>query len=85
MAHKVFNRFRLAVQEYNCPQVGRVTVSLGFVSTAKGSPVEILGQADQALYYVKDHGRNQVCFYDDLVASGQLTAKVLTNDDVELF
>jgi diguanylate cyclase (GGDEF)-like protein len=83
-AHKVFNRFRLAVQEYPFPQVGRVTVSMGFVSTAKGSPVEILGQADQALYYAKEHGRNQVCFYDDLVASGQLTAKV-ANDDVELF
>ncbi len=83
-AHKVFNRFRLAVQEYNFPQVGRVTVSLGFVSTTRGSPVEILGQADQALYYAKGHGRNQVCFYDDLVASGQLAAKV-ANDDVELF
>src|SRR3989344_3522993 len=66
------------------PQVGQVTVSLGFVSTMQGSPVEILGQADQALYYAKEHGRNQVCFYDDLVASGQLAAKV-ANDDVELF
>ncbi len=83
-AHKVFNRFRLAVQEYNFPQVGQVTVSLGFVSTMQGSPVEILGQADQALYYAKEHGRNQVCFYDDLVASGQLATKV-ANDDVELF
>ena len=83
-AHKVFNRFRLAVQEYNFPQVGRVTVSLGFVCTTKGSPVEILGQADQALYYAKEHGRNQVCFYDDLVASGHLATKV-ANDDVELF
>ena len=54
------------------------------MSTAKGSPVEILGQADQALYHAKEHGRNQVCFYDDLVASGQLATKV-ANDDVELF
>ncbi|RZJ12148.1 MAG: GGDEF domain-containing protein [Acidovorax sp.] len=83
-AHRVFNRFRLAVQEYAFPQVGNVTVSLGFVSTTRGSPVEILGQADQALYYAKEHGRNQVCFYDDLIASGQLAAKV-ANDDVELF
>jgi len=83
-AHKVFNRFRLAVQEYNFPQVGQVTVSLGFVSTLRGSPVEILGQADQALYYAKEHGRNQVCFYDDLVAAGHLATKV-ANDDVELF
>ena len=47
-AHRVFNRFRLAVQEYHFPQVGQVTVSVGFVSTVRGSPVEILGQADQA-------------------------------------
>ena len=83
-AHKVFNRFRQNVQEYPFPQVGQVTVSLGFVGTFQGSPVEILGQADQALYYAKEHGRNQVCFYDDLVAKGHLAAKV-ANDDVELF
>ena len=83
-AHKVFNRFRLAVQEYSFPQVGQVTVSLGFVGTASGSPVEILGNADQALYHAKNHGRNQVCFYDDLVASGHLAPK-MSNDDVELF
>lgn len=83
-AHKVFNRFRETVQEYDFPQVGRVTVSLGFVGTSRGSPVEILGQADQALYYAKEHGRNQVCFYEDLIAGGHLTAKV-SNDDVELF
>ena len=83
-AHKVFNRFREAVQEYHFPQVGNVTVSLGFVGTSRGSPVEILGQADQALYYAKEHGRNQVRFYEDLVATGALATKV-ANDDVELF
>ena len=83
-AHKVFNRFREAVQEYHFPQVGNVTVSLGFVGTSRGSPVEILGQADQALYYAKEHGRNQVRFYEDLVSSGELATKV-ANDDVELF
>lgn len=83
-AHKVFNRLRLLVQEYPFPQIGRITVSLGFVGTARGSPVEILGQADQALYYAKEHGRNRVCFYDELVARGQLATK-LANDDVELF
>ncbi len=83
-AYKVFNRFRTAVEDYNFPQVGKVTVSLGFVSTTRGSPVEILGQADQALYFAKEHGRNQVCYYDDLVSKGHLAAKV-ANDDVELF
>jgi diguanylate cyclase (GGDEF)-like protein len=83
-AHKVFNRFRETVQEHVFPQVGHVTVSIGFVGTAQGSPVEILGQADQALYFAKENGRNRVCYYDDLVADGHLQAKV-ANDDVELF
>lgn len=84
-AHQVFNRFRETVQKYDFPQVGRVTVSLGFVSTTRGSPVEILGQADQALYFAKEHGRNQVCYYDDLIARGLLQTAKVANDDVELF
>ena len=83
-ARTTLNHFREAVQEYPFPQVGQVTVSIGFVNATAGSPVEILGQADQALYYAKEHGRNQVCFYDDLVASGDLTIKI-AHDDVELF
>ncbi|SEQ24428.1 GGDEF domain-containing protein [Giesbergeria anulus] len=83
-ARSAFNRFREAVQEYPFPQVGQVTVSLGFINAGQGSPVEILGQADQALYYAKEHGRNQVCFYNDLIASGDLTVQI-AHDDVELF
>lgn len=83
-AHKVFNRFRKNVEDYYFPQVGQVTVSVGFVSTAHGSPVEILGQADQALYFAKENGRNQVRYYNDLVAEGHLQTKI-SNDDVELF
>ncbi|KQR55471.1 GGDEF domain-containing protein [Acidovorax sp. Leaf160] len=83
-AHKIFNRFRLAVKEYHFPQVGQVTVSVGFASTSRGAPVEILGQADQALYHAKEHGRDQVLFYDELVEQGHLHTKV-AHDDVELF
>ena len=83
-AHRVFNRFRTSVESYPFPQVGQITVSLGFVSTDTGAPVEILGKADQALYFAKENGRNRVCYYDDLISCGQLIAKV-SNDEVELF
>ena len=84
-ARQIFNRFRQAVEHHVFPQVGRVTVSVGFVSTHEGSAVEILGHADQALYYAKEHGRNQVCHYDELIGSGRLKKQTQAHDEVELF
>ncbi|HNQ11291.1 MAG TPA: GGDEF domain-containing protein, partial [Giesbergeria sp.] len=37
------------------------------------------------LYFAKENGRNQVRYYDDLVAAGLLQTKQVSNDDVELF
>ncbi len=83
-ARRIFERFRTSVEQYNFPQVGQVTVSLGFVSISVETPVVILGHADQALYYAKTHGRNQVCYYDELVSNGLLHSEV-SNDTVEFF
>jgi len=70
-------RFRAAVETHDFPQVGRVTVSLGAVEVA-GQPLAttVIGHADQALYWVKSHGRNQVALYEDLLADGRLTDEV---------
>jgi len=84
-ARSIFSRFRQNIEEYDFPQVGRVTVSLGFTGTNQGAPVQILGHADQALYYAKQHGRNQVCFYEELMSSGALQAADVALNDVELF
>ena len=83
-AHKVFNRFREAVQEYHFPQVGNVTVSLGFVGTSRGSPVEILGQADQALFTPRNMVATRCASTKIWSPPAQLATKV-ANDDVELF
>ncbi len=84
-AQKIIDRFRKNVETHVFPQVGAVTVSVGFVSiSAYESPVVILGHADQALYYAKSHGRNQACHYDQLVDGGMLTA-VASNDTAEFF
>ena len=83
-ARAALERLRSYVEAYEFPQVGHITVSVGFASTQGGIPVEVLGSADQALYYAKEHGRNQVCFYDDLVDSGALGRSV-AHDEVELF
>jgi diguanylate cyclase (GGDEF)-like protein len=83
-AHKIFERFRANVERRDFPQVGTVTVSVGFASISSESPVVILGHADQALYYAKANGRNRVCHYDELVKNGQLQSEV-SNDTVEFF
>jgi diguanylate cyclase (GGDEF)-like protein len=84
-AWKIIERFRTNVEHHDFPQVGRVTVSVGFVSiSAYESPVVTLGHADQALYYAKSNGRNQACHYDDLVSHGVLQA-VASNDTAEFF
>ncbi|WP_299539111.1 GGDEF domain-containing protein [uncultured Herbaspirillum sp.] len=84
-ARKIFDRFRQNVQEYDFPQVGKVTVSLGFVNIARETPVVILGHADQALYHAKKSGRNRICYYQELVNSGVLRSGITTNDTVEFF
>lgn len=67
-AKKAFNRLRASIAEHTFPQVGTVTVSIGIVQiTNQVGSSDIISQADQALYYVKEHGRNQVCCYEDLL------------------
>jgi diguanylate cyclase (GGDEF)-like protein len=84
-AWKIIERFRTNVESHDFPQVGQVTVSVGFVSiSAYESPVVTLGHADQALYYAKSNGRNRACHYDDLVAHGLLQT-VASNDTAEFF
>src|SRR5450830_1027727 len=84
-AKKIIDRFRMNVEQHDFPQVGKVTVSVGFVSISLfEAPVIILGRADQALYYAKSHGRNMACHYDELV-SGGLLQTVESNDTAEFF
>ena len=83
-AQVVFERFRENIEQHSFPQIGQITVSVGFASISQQTPVIILGHADQALYYAKDHGRNQVCQYEALLAQGHLHAD-RTSESVEFF
>lgn len=84
-AVNALQRFRLAVALYAFPQVGHLSVSIGVDQVRPGdSPSAAFERADQAVYYAKSHGRNQVCSRSVLVAHGEL------NDDaheggIELF
>jgi diguanylate cyclase (GGDEF)-like protein len=82
---KIIERFRAGVASHAFPQVGQVTVSVGFVAiSAFESPVVTLGHADQALYHAKSSGRNCACHYDDLVSHGMVQAAA-SNDTAEFF
>jgi diguanylate cyclase (GGDEF) domain len=84
-ARQAFERLRTVVEGFSFPQVGRVTVSVGFVRIEpEDIPSTVVGQADEALYWGKRHGRNQVCHYDDLLAAGEL-APHIAEGGVELF
>ncbi len=84
-AHAIIERFRTNVASHVFPQVGTVTVSLGYVQVRPGdSPVASLGHADQALYHAKTHGRNRTCHYDEIVATGELQLPA-SNDTAEFF
>ncbi len=70
-------RFRRQIEEHAFPQVGHITVSTGFSELRDNdTPSGAFDRADQAVYYAKGHGRNQVCSFSALVASGELTEQV---------
>lgn len=84
-AYKVFERFRANLAAFNFPQVGQISVSIGFVKICKqGVPAAVVEQADAALYYAKNQGRNQVHNYHDLIQSGALSMRPVASD-IELF
>lgn len=85
-AEVAFERLRRKTEQHSFPQVGRITISVGFTEVRPGdSPSGAFERADKAVYYAKEHGRNQVCSYEALVAQGLLAAETPTVGDMELF
>ncbi|MGQ0595525.1 MAG: GGDEF domain-containing protein [Gammaproteobacteria bacterium] len=85
-ARTVLDRFRQAVQAYAFPQVGTVTVSIGFVQVSRqGLPSDLFSRADKALYYAKEHGRNQVCGVEELVRERKLVDQDRQEGSIDLF
>lgn len=76
MAKKTFECFRKKIAEHHFPQIGTITVSLGFAGITKNDHSHvILERADKALYYAKEHGRNCVYSFQELLESGKADEK----------
>lgn len=81
-----FERYRREVENFTFPQVGQVTVSTGFTRISlHDTPSAILDNADEALYWAKEHGRNQVSCYEKLIEMGALQKHTVTSNEIELF
>jgi diguanylate cyclase (GGDEF)-like protein len=84
-AERAYDRLRLAVQDFMFPQVGGVTVSIGYSAIqVRDVPASSIERADAALYYAKRNGRNQCWNYERLIETGKLQPKT-TRSEVELF
>lgn len=86
-AARTFNRIREMIAEHEFPQLKQVTISIGFVEVAgQQSPADVIGQADEALYFAKQNGRNQVQSHRALVEQGKIShVSQVATGDVELF
>lgn len=85
-AAEALNRLRAVTQAYRFSQVGHITISVGFAEVRHSdSPSSAIERADKAVYYAKEHGRNQVCGYEALLAQGKLASDTENVGDIELF
>ena len=86
VAAAAMERYRSKVEKHIFPQVGTITVSVGFSALrTDDTPGSAFDRADKAVYYAKAHGRNQVCSYSKLVAVGELTEQVDDTSDADFF
>jgi diguanylate cyclase (GGDEF)-like protein len=85
-ANATLERFRSNVEKQSFSRVGKITASIGFSALqAQDTPTDVIDRADEALYFAKRNNRNQVACYEELIASGGLSAKEIAKGEVELF
>jgi diguanylate cyclase (GGDEF)-like protein len=84
-AELALNKLMNTIRNKEFPMVGRITISCGYAKVTKQDhPKTILDNADKALYYAKEHGRDCLYNYEDLLGLGKVNA-VIEEGDIELF
>jgi len=85
-AAQALERLRVVTEAYRFSQVGHISISVGFTEVHHGdSPSGAIERADKAVYYAKEHGRNQVFSFEELLACGKLASEPENRGDIELF
>ncbi len=85
-AQDTFERFRKTIATTDFPQIGQITVSIGYSHIDhQANPTLVFGDADKALYYAKENGRNRVLCYQQLLAENLLEVDTQENADIEIF
>jgi diguanylate cyclase (GGDEF)-like protein len=83
-AYAALERFRDYIATHPFPQVGHVTVSIGYARVNESDyPEIVLDRADKALYFAKQNGRNCVHGFEALTKKGALTPAV--SGSIDLF
>lgn len=83
---ELLQRVLTNVQEINLNTQSPITVSAGVCEFQKDTfHVTLMDQADQALYYSKQNGRNRATFYDEIVKAGLAKSSQVEHGDIDLF
>ena len=82
----VLERFRCQIEQHAFPQVGHITISIGFAPLRDNdTPSGAFDRADKAVYYAKSHGRNQTCSFAAMVEAGELVESSDGSEDIDFF
>lgn len=85
-AQEILERCRASIENRRFPQVGKVTISIGFAQLdEKFHPLENLSKADKALYFSKNNGRNQVNMYEGLLRQGMIKPLEISQAEVDFW
>lgn len=70
-AKNAFERIRMMIGNHEYAKLDRVNVSIGVTQiSSQAGPASVITEADEALYYAKEHGRNQIRIYSELLEDG---------------
>ena len=85
-ARQALDRLLIRVSSYFFSHVGTVTISIGAVCIDKNIFAgTLLDYADQALYFSKNNGRNQLTFFESMIDQGIVEVKEIESGTVDLF